>query len=108
MKKVIDNQLWIEKASDGYRVGLTSKSQEDLGKITFVTLPKVDSKLEKEQAFTEVEAEKAVSEFVSPVSGTVSAINEAALNAPEILDGSEAEAWLVTLTDVSEQEFAQL
>lgn len=62
----------------GYKIGLTAEAQEDLGKITFATFPKVGQTLAKGDSLIELEAEKAVSEFSSPLSGKVVAINEAA------------------------------
>lgn len=101
-RQVIDN-LWIEKTPKGYRIGLTNQAQDDLGKITFVTLPKVGQQLAKGDSLVELEAEKSVSEFSSPISGTVVGINEAADKKPEVLDDlDESKAWLVDFAEVKE------
>ena len=76
MKQI--DQLWILPTEAGYKIGLTAEAQEDLGKITFATFPKVGQTLAKGDSLIELEAEKAVSEFSSPLSGKVVAINEAA------------------------------
>ncbi|MTD38558.1 glycine cleavage system protein H [Erwinia sp. CPCC 100877] len=100
--KIIDD-LWISKTSEGYKIGLTNEAQEELGSITFATLPKVGQVLKKGDSLIEVEAEKAVSEFSSPISGTVVAINEAAADEPSLLDDADqAKAWIAVLTDVDE------
>lgn len=44
--KIIDN-LWVLKTAEGYKVGLTNEAQEELGNITFATLPKVGQELKK-------------------------------------------------------------
>ena len=95
MKQI--DQLWILPTEAGYKIGLTAEAQEDLGKITFATFPKVGQKLE---------AEKAVSEFSSPLSGKVVAINEAADQEPSALD--EENAWIAVLADVEPTEFENL
>ncbi|MGC6768934.1 glycine cleavage system protein H [Enterococcus sp. LJL51] len=101
-RKVVDN-LWIEKTTEGLKVGLTNAAQEDLGKISFVTLPKVGQKLSAGDSFVELEAEKSVSEFSSPISGMVAAVNEAADKNPELLDNEdETQAWLAVFTEVEE------
>jgi len=53
-----------------------------------------------------LEAEKAVSEFSSPLSGKVVAINEAADQEPSALD--EENAWIAVLADVEPTEFENL
>lgn len=101
-RNVIDN-LWIEKTAEGYKVGLTNQAQDDLGKISFVTLPRVGQQLTKGDSFVELEAEKSVSEFSSPLTGTVIKINEAADKNPEVLDDlDESNAWLAVFSDVKE------
>lgn len=109
MKKAINSQLWVIKETEGYRIGLTNQAQDDLGGISFVTLPKVGEVLEKDAAFAEVEAEKSVSEFTLPFAGTVLESNQAAVKNPEILDDpTEEKAWLIRLSDVSETDFLNL
>ncbi|MGX7244751.1 glycine cleavage system protein H [Enterococcus quebecensis] len=105
--KIIDS-LWLLKTSEGYKIGLTNEAQEDLGNITFATMPKVGQTLEKGDSLIELEAEKAVSEFSSPVSGTIVAINEAAENNPSLLDDTDQNnAWIAILTNVNEEELEQ-
>jgi glycine cleavage system H protein len=102
--KIIDG-LWISKTSEGYKIGLTNEAQEDLGSITFATLPKVGQTLKKGDSLIEVEAEKAVSEFSSPIGGTVVAVNEAATNEPSLLDDADqTKAWIAILTNVDEAQ----
>ncbi|MEI5989044.1 glycine cleavage H-family protein [Enterococcus termitis] len=102
--KKIDN-LWILKTNEGYKVGLTNEAQEDLGNITFATMPKVGQALKKGDSLIEVEAEKAVSEFSTPISGTIVAINEAAEQDPSVLDDTDqTKAWIAILTDVDAAE----
>ncbi|MGX6962495.1 glycine cleavage system protein H [Vagococcus xieshaowenii] len=108
-KKIADKYLWITKEEQGYRLGFTNEGQEELGNITFVSLPKVGRELVQGEPFADVEAEKAVTELVSPVSGRVIEINEAALDTPSILDSEmEATAWLLVVADVDDTIFASL
>ncbi|ALS01083.1 glycine cleavage system protein H [Enterococcus silesiacus] len=105
--KIIDS-LWVLKTSDGYKIGLTNEAQEDLGTITFATMPKVGQTLQKGDSLIELEAEKAVSEFSTPISGTIVAINEAAEQDPSVLDDADqTNAWIAILTDVDEAELNQ-
>lgn len=105
--KIIDN-LWLLKTAEGYKVGLTNEAQEDLGNITFATMPKVGQELKKGDSLIELEAEKAVSEFSAPISGKIVAINEAAEQDPSTLDDTDqTNAWIAIFTDVDEAELKQ-
>lgn len=101
-RKVVD-YLWIETVDNGYKVGLTNEAQEELGNVSFVTLPKVGQKLSKGDSFVELEAEKSVSEFGSPLNGTIREVNRAADKDPSLLDNKDdSQAWLAIFEDVSE------
>lgn len=102
--KIIDS-LWVLKTSEGYKIGLTNEAQEDLGNITFATMPKVGQVVKKGDSLIELEAEKAVSEFSAPFGGKISAINEAVEQDPSILDDADQmNAWIAILTDIVEDE----
>ena len=106
--KIIDS-LWVLKTDVGYKIGLTNEAQEDLGNITFATMPKVGQTLKKGDSLIELEAEKAVSEFSTPISGTIMAINEAVEQDTSVLDDvDQTNAWIAILTDVDESELKQV
>ena len=87
----------IENGSD-YTVGLTDYAVEQLGDIVFVELPEVGSSFVKGEVFATVESVKAASEVYAPVGGTVVAINEKLIEAPETLNAEPyGEGWLVKL-----------
>lgn len=101
--RTVVDYLWIEKMETGYKVGLTNEAQEELGSISFLTLPKVGQKLTKGDSFVELEAEKSVSEFSSPLTGTIREVNTAADKDPSLLDNpDDSHAWLAVFDDVSE------
>lgn len=101
--------LWVLFNGSEYVVGLTAKSQGELGKVTFASLPKPGQAFEAGQAMVELEAEKAVQEFPAPVKGTISSINEDINKNIEILnDEDEMTAWLVSFKDVDVAEFDKL
>ena len=55
-------------------------------------------------AFGDVESVKAVSDLVSPVTGTVCAVNEELLDAPEKLNSDPYGAWLIKVENVEGSE----
>lgn len=99
------DDLWILYNGKEYCVGLTKKAQDDLGVVTFASLPKVEATVEGGSPIVEVEAEKAVCEFSSPLSGVVSSVNE---NISELNAEDEMKAWLFSLKEVDTSEFDAL
>lgn len=96
---------WILFAEDGSaKVGLTDHAQDALGDIVFVNLPEVGDSLTQGETMGDVESVKAVSDIYSPVTGTVKAVNEALLDAPETINADPYGAWLVEVADVSDRE----
>jgi glycine cleavage system H protein len=95
---------WIEVEGKTGKVGITDYAQNTLGDIVFVEMPKVGAKVEKGKVFGSVESVKAVSDLYSPVSGTVTAVNEELTTAPEKINADAHAAWIlkVELTDPSE------
>lgn len=101
--------LWVLQTEAGYKIGLTNEAQDDLGKITFATFPKVGQAIKKGDSLIELEAEKSVSEYSSPLSGKVAAINEAAVKDTSVLDDdNQMNAWIAVLTDVEASAFENL
>src|ERR1700722_13335046 len=93
---------WIDAATG--KVGITDYAQNTLGDIVFVDLPKVGSSVEKGKVFVSVESVKAVSDLYSPVTGTVTEVNEELATAPEKINTDAHGAWLlkVELADPKE------
>ncbi len=95
---------WVSKDGGVYTVGISDYAQKELGDVVFVNLPEVGDEVSKGEAFGDVEAVKAVSDLVSPVTGTVSEINEELSDAPENLNSDPYGAWIMKVTDVTEVE----
>jgi glycine cleavage system H protein len=86
---------WIELSGKEGKVGITDYAQNSLGDIVFVDLPKVGSSVEKGKVFGSVESVKAVSDLYSPVSGTVTAVNEELTSSPEKINAGAHTAWIM-------------
>jgi glycine cleavage system H protein len=89
---------WIDVSGSNGAVGITDYAQNSLGDIVFVELPKVGDVLEAGKTFGSVESVKAVSDLFSPVSGTVTAVNEELVNAPEKINSDANTTWILKLT----------
>ena len=60
--------------------------------------------MEAGEAFSDVESVKAVSDVFSPVTGTVTEVNEELVDAPELVNEDPYNAWLIRVGDVTEVE----
>ena len=85
-------------------IGLTDYAQSELGDLVFVNLPEEGDEVTVGEAFGDVESVKAASDVYSPVTGTVSAVNEELLDAPESINEAPYDAWFIKVTDISEEE----
>jgi glycine cleavage system H protein len=77
------------------RVGITSVAAAALGDLVFLDLPEVGATIIAGETCGEVESTKTVSELYPPVSGTVTAINTAAVDDPALVTSDPyGEGWL--------------
>jgi glycine cleavage system H protein len=108
MVKYSSDGFWVKKEENLYKVGLTIDDIEDVGEIAFVDLPKKGS-IEEGDSFVNVEASKVVSEFTSPLSGSIVGINEALMEAPENLKSDDADKnWIAIFENVPEEVLLKL
>ena len=77
---------WVKEEDGLFVIGISDFAQDALGDLVFVNLPEVGDAVTAGEAFGDVESVKAVSDLLSPVSGTVAEINEELLDAPEKLN----------------------
>lgn len=80
-------------------VGITNHAQEKLGDITYAEVPQVGRAVKRGEAVGVVESVKAASDVYSPVSGTITEINAALADRPELINAdAEGGAWFFKLT----------
>ena len=87
---------WILEEDGVFTIGLTDYAQGALGDIVFINTAG--------ESFSDVESVKAVSDVFSPVTGTVTAVNEALLDDPAQVNEAPYEAWLIKVSQVSDTE----
>lgn len=86
---------WLKIEGTTAKIGITEYAAEQLGDIVFVDLPETDSALTAGETFTEIESSKTAVEVPAPVSGTVTAVNEALDDEPESINDDAYAAWIV-------------
>lgn len=95
---------WVTKDGEVYAIGISDFAQKSLGDVVFVNLPEAGDEVSKGESFGDVESVKAVSDLMSPVSGTVTEVNEDLNDAPEKLNSDPYGAWIIKVSDVSDTE----
>ncbi len=95
---------WVKDENGVYVIGISDFAQNALGDVVFVNLPAEGDSTVAGEAFGDVESVKAVSDLVSPVTGTVCAVNEELLDAPELLNQDPYGAWLIKVENVADTE----
>ena len=97
--KYTSEHEWIYPEPGGKgKVGITDYAQSQLGDVVFLDLPAPGTQLEQFKKMGEIETVKAVSDLLSPVSGQVLEINQAAIDEPKLVNEDPYGAgWLVRL-----------
>ena len=86
---------WIDVDGAVARIGITHFAQSQLGDITFVELPAAGAVLVRGDSASVIDSVKAASDVYAPVGGTVSAINPALEEAPDLVNSApESDGWL--------------
>jgi glycine cleavage system H protein len=86
---------WIAVDGTIGTIGITDYAQNSLGDIVYVDSPKVGDPVTANATFGSVESVKAVSDLYSPVSGTVTAINEELKTSPDKINEAPHETWII-------------
>ena len=97
--KYTNDHEWICVEGEGKaKIGLTDYSQSQLGDLVYLDLPLPGTSVKQFERIGEIEAVKAVSDLFSPASGKVLKVNQAVVDAPNIVnDDPYGEGWLVML-----------
>jgi glycine cleavage system H protein len=89
---------WVRIDGSRARVGITDYAQDALGDIVYVELPGVGTEVAVGGPLGEVESTKSVSEIYAPLSGTVTAVNDALPGSPEQINQDPyGEGWICEL-----------
>jgi glycine cleavage system H protein len=98
---------WARLEGDEATFGITWYAQDALGEVVFYEPPEIGSEVSKDTTYAEVESVKAVSEVYAPLSGEITAVNEALADSPETINQDPyGEGWLVKvkLSDPAEAD----
>jgi glycine cleavage system H protein len=98
---------WARVEGEEATFGITWYAQDALGEVVFYEPPEVGKQVRKDEAYSEVESVKAVSDVYAPLSGEVTEVNESLSENPEKINQDPyGEGWMakVKLSDPSEAD----
>ena len=89
---------WVRLEGDVAVCGISAYAAEKLGDVVYVELPAEGVAVTKDKEMAVVESAKAASDVFAPVSGVISARNDALGDQPEMVsDSPEGEGWFVKI-----------
>jgi glycine cleavage system H protein len=98
---------WARVEGEEATFGITWFAQDALGDVVFCDPPEVGTEVRKDDAYSEVESVKAVSDVIAPLSGEIVEINEVLADEPGVVNRDPyGEGWMVRvrLSDPTERE----
>ena len=96
---------WVRVEDSEAVVGVTDYAQQQLGDVVYVELPESGTEVVKGDTFGVVESVKAVSDLYCPLSGTVTEINEALVDKPELVNQEPyGSGWMIKIELSDEAE----
>ena len=103
--KYAESHEWVKVEGGEATIGITDFAQSELGDVVYVELPEVGTAVEAKETFGVVESVKAASDVYSPISGEVTAVNDALVDDPSKLNTEPFEGgWMmkVKVSDAGE------
>jgi len=108
-RRYLDSHEWARVDDGTARIGISDFAQDELGDVVFVDLPSERDEVTAGEDFGVVESIKAVSDIYAPVSGTVTAVNDALVDAPELINEAPYDSgWLIEVDLADDAGFGDL
>ena len=100
---------WADFSGDEVVIGITDYAQGQLGDVVFLEFPEVGEDIISGDSFGEIEAVKTVSELFAPISGKVTAVNDALDESPERVNSDPyGNGWLIKISPSNMKEKDEL
>jgi glycine cleavage system H protein len=106
--KYTKDHEWVRVDGGEAVVGITHYAQAQLGDVVYVELPAAGTRVKQGEVFGTIESVKAVSELYAPVSGEVTAVNDALGGSPESVNKDPHATWLIKVKTSDAAELGSL
>jgi len=108
-RRYTDQHEWVKAVDGGFRVGITDYAQDALGDVVFVDLPDTGREVTEGETIAEVESTKSVAEIYAPLAGTITDVNPALGDTPELVNTDPYEAgWFLVIAPTDDGASDQL
>jgi len=95
MNEYDEGRIWYRKKGGVVTVGLTEKALEEIGGIQGISLPVEGDECLQDDVIGEIEGVKTAFEVISPVDGTIVAVNESLAEEYEVIESDPLdEGWI--------------
>ncbi len=92
-----ESHEWVKVEGNVAVIGISDYAQHELGNITYIDMPSEGDEFAAGEEFGAVESTKIASDLYSPVSGTVTEVNTALEDNPELINEDAYASWLIKL-----------
>ncbi|MFC2055194.1 glycine cleavage system protein GcvH [Chloroflexota bacterium] len=100
---------WIRKEGELFVYGISDHAQDQLSDIVYLEPPEVGDSFAQGDSIGVVESVKAASDLYLPMDGEIVEVNDALVNAPEIMNSDPyGEAWIIKFKTSDPAEFDKL
>jgi glycine cleavage system H protein len=100
---------WVRLNGTEATCGITDYAQAQLSDVVYVELPEVGESFSQGDAFAVVESVKAAADCYMPMSGQITAVNQALTTSPELVNKDPyGEGWLVRFRPTNLSEWDSL
>lgn len=104
-----DSHEWARREGDLIVCGISDYAQDSLSDVVYVELPEVGATFGKGDIFGVVESVKAASDLYMPISGEIVEVNEALIDAPEMVNSDPfGEGWMIKVQPSNPGEWSGL
>jgi len=105
MKYFSEDHEWVEIDGDEATIGISEYAANIMGEIIRVELPSEDEDFIVGDMLGSLETERDSTDLYSPISGTISAVNEVLEDDPALInDSPEDKGWICRMTNFDTAE----
>ena len=91
---------WILREGEYTTIGITNDTQDKLGEIVNVALPEIGTSVKVDDEIGILESTKAASDINSPITGTITEVNETVKGTPKLINADpEGDGWLFRIKE---------
>jgi len=100
---------WVRNDGELFVYGISDHAQDQLSDIVYLEPPEVGDSFAQGDSIGVVESVKAASDLYLPMGGEIAEVNDALVDAPEIMNSDPyGEAWIIKFKASDPAEFDQL